>query len=400
MAKEDPIPDLYPAYIALVDSLANEESKGDVPYIRLSPSEFRILTTRRQLDEFRKLGTDAHTDTELINKLLLLDAAPEHDSSYQLPNWANLPLMDILRHIAYLNRHIKAHINKRATLLQSARQQAHNPTNVTVDVHATLTTVQEITKSLDIDRRLLQQLEKQKTKLLRRIRKQPASTILLSDDLLATIATPNPYALLDDTPPSSPLRPSPTNSPNPSGGPIPDTHTHIADGWCYPRHRQLQKESQSKPRPPKLSPTLVALQHAKDMRSLTEVLPSPIHPNLTDSTFEVIGGYKNALAAQVKSQLTVCYINLNGLTDTKLDLLHHLIRQHNIDVLICIDCQLSEKEGNRLKKRTKAFLPQPHQFSRRNPPKRTELDRKDPRALADFDEAMMVIMPSAVRRGR
>ena len=104
MAKEDPIPDLYPAYIALVDSLANEESKGDVPYNRLSPSEFRILTTRRQLDEFRKLGTDAHTDTELINKLLQLDAAPEHESSYQLPNWTNLPLMDILRHNAVLTR--------------------------------------------------------------------------------------------------------------------------------------------------------------------------------------------------------------------------------------------------------------------------------------------------------
>ena len=92
------------------------------------------------------------------------------------------------------------------------------------------------------------------------------------------------------------------------------------------------------------------------MRSLADVLPSPIHPNIPDSTFEVIGGYKNTLAAQVKSQLTVCYVNLNGLTDTKLDLLHHLIRQHNIDVLICVDCQLSEKEGNRLKKRTKAFL--------------------------------------------
>ena len=181
---EDPVPDLYPAYIALVDSLANEESKGDVPYNRLSPSEFRILTTRRQLDEFRKLGTDAHTDTELINKLLQLDAAPEHDSSYQLPNWTNLPLMDILRHIAYLNRHIKSHINKRGTLLQSARHQAHNPTNGNIDFHATLNTVSEITKSLDNDRRLLQQLEKQKAKLLRRIRKQPAPTILLSDDLL------------------------------------------------------------------------------------------------------------------------------------------------------------------------------------------------------------------------
>jgi hypothetical protein len=70
------------------------------------------------------------------------------------------------------------------------------------------------------------------------------------------------------------------------------------------------------------------------MRSLENVLPHPIHPNLSDSTFEIIGGYKDAHAAKVASQLTVCYVNLNGLSDTKLDLLHHLVRQHNINVLI------------------------------------------------------------------
>ena len=92
------------------------------------------------------------------------------------------------------------------------------------------------------------------------------------------------------------------------------------------------------------------------MRSLEDVLPNPIHPKLPDSTFEIIGGYKDAHAAKVASQLTVCYVNLNGLSDTKLDLLHHLVRQHNIDVLICVDSQLSEKEGTRYKKRTKAFF--------------------------------------------
>ena len=202
---------------------------------------------RRQLDEFRKLGTDAHTDTELINKLLQLDAAPEHDSSYQLPNWKDLPLLDIIRHIAYLKRHIKSHINKRGTLLQSARRQAHDPTNVTSDFHATLTKVHDITKSLDTDRHLLQQLDKQKTVLLRRLRKQPAPTILLSDDLLATIATPNPYSLLDDTLPPSPSRLSSPTPLTPQVSSLPDT---LTDRWCYPRQRRYtRKDSQNRSQP-------------------------------------------------------------------------------------------------------------------------------------------------------
>ena len=53
------------------------------------------------------------------------------------------------------------------------------------------------------------------------------------------------------------------------------------------------------------------------MRSIEDVLPNPIHPKLPDSTFEIIGGYKDAHAAKVTSQLTVCYVNLNGLNDKK-----------------------------------------------------------------------------------
>jgi len=145
---------------------------------------------RWQLDEFRKLGIDAHKDTELINKLLQLDAAPEHDNSYQLPNLKELPLLDIIRHSAYVKRHIKSHINKRGTLLQSVRRQAHDPTNVTTYFHAALNLVHDLTKARDTDRRLLQQLEQRKAALLRRLRKQPAPTILLSNDLLTTIAVP------------------------------------------------------------------------------------------------------------------------------------------------------------------------------------------------------------------
>jgi hypothetical protein len=54
--------DLYPVYLALVDKLSNEESKGDTPYVRLSPTDFHLLTIRRQLGEFCKLGIEAATD--------------------------------------------------------------------------------------------------------------------------------------------------------------------------------------------------------------------------------------------------------------------------------------------------------------------------------------------------
>ena len=64
------------------------------------------------------------------------------------------------------------------------------PTNVTTYFHAALNLVHDLTKARDTDRRLLQQLEQRKAALLRRLRKQPAPTILLSNDLLTTIAVP------------------------------------------------------------------------------------------------------------------------------------------------------------------------------------------------------------------
>ena len=70
----DAVPDLYPVYLALVDKLSNEESKGDTPYVRLSP-------TGRQLGEFRKLGLEAATDNALLDILLQRDHQPEQDSN-------------------------------------------------------------------------------------------------------------------------------------------------------------------------------------------------------------------------------------------------------------------------------------------------------------------------------
>ena len=69
-------PDLYPVYVAFVDKLGEEETKGETQYAQLSPGDFRRLSPTRQIAEFRKLGVDAHTDQEVL-KILLGPAPPQ-----------------------------------------------------------------------------------------------------------------------------------------------------------------------------------------------------------------------------------------------------------------------------------------------------------------------------------
>ena len=77
------------------------------------------------------------------------------------------------------------------------------------------------------------------------------------------------------------------------------THRLLRQSQRYPRPRRLIKKRPPASKPPKPSPIQVALQHAKDMRSIEDVLPNPIHPKLPDSAFEIVGGYKDAHAAKV-----------------------------------------------------------------------------------------------------
>ena len=72
--------------------------------------------------------------------------------------------------------------------------------------------------------------------------------------------------------------------------------------------------------------------------------------------FDITGGFKTAQAADIQSQLTVTYLNINGLSDHKLDFVLAYMLQTRTDVLICTDARLTEKNGRRLEKRVKNIL--------------------------------------------
>ena len=74
-APVDEFPDLYPIYVALIERISGEETKGETQYTQLSSGEFRRLSPTRQIAEFRTLGVDAHTDQEVL-KILLGSAPP------------------------------------------------------------------------------------------------------------------------------------------------------------------------------------------------------------------------------------------------------------------------------------------------------------------------------------
>ncbi len=150
---------------------------------------------------------------------------------------------------------------------------------ITTDFHSTLDQVRHITKTLYSDRRLLQQLEARQKTLQKNVRKS-SPTLLVSADHLLTMATPNPYSLLDDSPPASPDRAPSTHSPT-------DDHTILqttTQDWFYPRDRRPRDTPQPTPKAPKPSPALIALQHAQDMRTMTTNLTDPIHHQLLAGT--------------------------------------------------------------------------------------------------------------------
>ena len=69
-----------------------------------------------------------------------------------------------------------------------------------------------------------------------------------------------------------------------------------------------------------------------------------------------IGGEVEFKEAGSESNLTVCTLNIAGLSDDKLDLILQLMTTESIDVLFCIDAQLTTKQGNFMAKKAKCRL--------------------------------------------
>ncbi len=324
---EEHIPDFYLMYLAHLDSYWPEETKGEVEYVRLSPGAFSLLSHELQLLEFRKLGLRASTDSELLSEIypeLHPRRPPAPSLTYSIDDPTNLSLLEIIRHIKYLTAHIQHSIRLRSNLLKEAKKSTHNPRASVVTFDANMASLLKRTHGLEQDRKLLLTLNNRKGIVSRRVRLQAPPEIFLSQATLDALATPNPF---DEDAESQQA-------------------TAPASPWRTCRQRNPPAPVIPHSKPVRLSAIANTLTHAAQLNPTTS---SPIQ-------FSLIGGYKNSNAEEVQSKLTVCYINIRGLNNTKLDLLLTFIQQLHIDVLVCVDAQLTPKAARALEQRTKQQL--------------------------------------------
>ena len=181
-APVDEFPDLYPVYVAFVDKLGEEETKGETQYAQLSPGDFRRLSPTRQIAEFRKLGVDAHTDQEVL-RILLGPAPPSPEGTYSLPTAtvAELPLLDILHHERHLGKHIRRMAERRGEAIRQASRLTRIPGNSSTREKSfcdTISSIQQLTRSLDDQRRLHLLLTNRRKALLKQLRHRPPVTNL------------------------------------------------------------------------------------------------------------------------------------------------------------------------------------------------------------------------------
>ena len=246
----DEFPDLYPIYVAYIEKLSKEETKGETQYHQLSPGDFRRLSPTRQIAEFRTLGVDAHTDQEVL-KILLGPVSEPANERYILPvsSVTDLPLLDILHHERYLGKHIRRAAQRRGDAIRQASQLtrlSYNPTHCSQAFKELISTVQQISKSLDEDRRLHLLLTNRRKALLRHLRHQPKVTLNISSSTLPPLSHSNYYdPLLDEVERLPPARGDNPNV-NTAQAPVVDTTECSPDpthNWS-PRRTRHQRGCQ------------------------------------------------------------------------------------------------------------------------------------------------------------
>ena len=350
---EERTPDLYPAYAAVVERLAAEESKGDTEYQRLSASAFRRLHPTAQIAEFHKLGIVASTETEVL-RIVLGEASTGSDLStpYVIPgqNVKALSLGDVLHHEYYLTRRLGRIVTHRSVLLRDSGKLARtgkNPDHFTQMIQQ----IYASNRTLEADRMTLQQLHNRKTTLTRALRSQHPTSVFINSMNIPDVSTANRFeALMEDIDQLSPVLGEKICRITDDSD-LPTTH------WSPRRTRHTRRKPPQEATEQQAASTVddpmrATLLHARDIQPTQE----DITPDHCDVLFTLTGGYKTAQAATIHSTLKVTYLNAGGLTAHKLGLILEYMSQTQTDVLICVDAQTTEKGGRGLEKMVKQTL--------------------------------------------
>ena len=154
--EDDYVPDLYPLYVAYIDSHPIEETKGEDTYTSLTKSAFNILSRTLQLREFSKLGLTADTESSLLQQLLPDD--PNVPSFVMTADLKELPLLTTMRRLRHITVHIGSLDKDRSKLIQKARSAAHDPRSSPTAFQDHMAEIHNLTTAIAQDRRLHQAL--------------------------------------------------------------------------------------------------------------------------------------------------------------------------------------------------------------------------------------------------
>ena len=109
---------------------------------------------------------------------------------------------------------------------------------------------------------------------------------------------------------------------------------HATDARPSPRRARHTRPLKSKSI--YMTPMDTTLAHAKDLARLAPP-PPPAHRLPDPGPFSLTGGFKTQQAAEISQQLAVTYLNVGGLTATKLLFILAYMKSTKTDVLICSD---------------------------------------------------------------
>ena len=336
-----PAAHLFPQYAGMVvECAAAGDYDGEDLYTALSTQAFSALPFRKQLDEFRKLGMVFENEQEFVRLLIPVDANyPSTHTPYTLPCVPeDLSLQQTLRHISHLEEKViklqdllRKLIKETKDLVKRARLPPTAKDVKTEYTKTQLAHILELSKARNAHKTLLEKLLKRKKSLLRTYNKEAPRSFFVPHRSDAT------EELL-------PIDPTDT---------LPTIAAQLLEGWttALPTRRRQAMHRPVKPvRPAKKSPMtaldnfLQAVQSQPEMPEGTQIVNS-----------DHVGGYKTGFDSTMGT-LTTCTMNMNGLTESKLDMVLQLMKKESMSVCILVDTRISAAQSQYFGKRTRAVL--------------------------------------------
>ena len=324
-----PTAHLYAHYAATVITCATTMDDWNTDqYKSISMAEFSALTYRLQLDEFRKLDLHFNTESDLVR--LLVPPDPNLKAllaPYTLPCvLTEMQPQVLLRHISHLESRLQKLKELRKQTVKETRRLLHGARHLPAanDVRAEyskqqLLQILTIHKACTANKAILVTLQQQKRRWMSKFKKTPPRSYFV------------PHYVSGEAPQLSPIDPLLS---------IDDVARQLLGDWTPAlRGKPAVRERQPRRRP--TTPMIVL----KAFVTAIADQPEPIVPKLP-SDWDTCGGYKKGtqIFTEDMATLIVSTLNINGLTEAKLDMVTQWMHARNISVCILVDTRLTNRQ--------------------------------------------------------